>query len=723
MMNGMAKDNTTRWQFLELARQPDAWKKDDDRTRVLLVGINMPGHYSLPIRILALMANQSQRLRNKYDVRYIEFLNSENPGEIATVLGAWDPDLIGFSVNIWNRDITFTILKQLKTNHADMGILVGGQEVSNSAVDYLAAYPAIDYLIDGEGELPFLQFLEAWSQTENGLDEPDHVSGLRYRRAGTIASTRPAEIVPSLDAIPSPILAGMVAARKDYQLGIMLEGARGCPFKCSFCFEGGRKIKVRTASIQCLQAEAIKMAEQGATYFHIMDPILCHSDPDRLRRLTTIFDKLTATNPKIVTSVEAYAHQITAEIAHFLKRFTIVDVGLQTAHPDTAWAIHRPWRPEKFKQGLAHLREAQVPYNLYLICGLPFEILASYLKGIRVILDEQPTRIFLNELCILNGTELRRRSREYEYVFDKRPPYTLRASKWMSKLELQFAEVLSKIVERYYNLSAKSVHTTAPWLPRTAPNYGRHAVIRLDASCSYQCRGCGAATQSQTRIPENIETVLAGAMDIDVDIITGDQVDIIPLMRLVGQLTLAGAARIRLVGPLSLFRDYEKLQNKVNRGVWHYLTFVTLGESGAMGKVPEDIKSVIANFSDTFSLVGHAVIQPALEVYPLFDKNAEFSLGIRQELEQYFKLRPTTIWTIPENVLPTEPETEKEVAALFWSGIHLKNWLKLPLSLFQSMLAACGLDDNIKQHCEALNLISRAPNRPPCFWTVKPNKG
>jgi len=715
MIEKSAKVSTDNWQHLDLAQDPEAWEKPDDRTRVLLVAINMPGHYSLPVRILALMANQSQDLIAKYDVRYLEFLNKENPADIANIIGKQGPNLMGFSVNIWNREITFSVLARLKQTHPDRKTLLGGQEVSNSVVDYLAHNAAIDYLIDGEGERPFLQFLENWNPIKKELEDPDQVSGLYYRQADTIAFTRPAEIVPALDQIPSPILAGLVEARKDYQLGIMLEGARGCPFKCSFCFEGGRNIKVRIASIERLEQEAVKMARQGATYFHIMDPILGNSDPVRLKRLTAIFKKLARINSKIVSSVEAYAHQITPELATFFQCFTIVDVGLQTANPDTARAIHRPWRPEKFKQGLAHLRQAQVPFNLYLICGLPFETLSSYLNGIRVIMAEQPTRIFLNELCILNGTELRRRSREYEYVFHNQPPYTLRTSKWMSKLELRFAEVLSKIVERRYNLSAKAVHTTAPWLPKTAPDYGRHTAIRLAAPCSLQCMGCGAASQSQTRAPENLETVLAGAMDMDVDIITGDGVDRRLLMRLVGQLTLAGAARIRLVGPMSLFRDMELLQNLVNRGVWHYYTFDFFDKNSDASPSLNTRQLVMANFCKTFSLIGHADIQPALEVITLFKQTSAYPQGIRPQFEQLFKLRPTTIWTLPQGEPAAMTEIEKEYKAIFWDGIHHKNWVKLPAAMFQSMLAASGFDNDITSHCEKLNLISTAPNHQPCF--------
>jgi radical SAM superfamily enzyme YgiQ (UPF0313 family) len=714
------KDN---WQWLELVPERDVWGVSDQRCRVLLVAINMPGYYSLPVRILSLMANQSKRRAQKFDVRYVEFENSDNLDNMVDVISAWHPDLVGFSMNIWNRDATLHVLEQLKKTDPNMKMMVGGQEVSHSVVDYLEKTPAMDYLIDGEGELPFLQFLDAWDPTQKCLKDPVGVTGLRYRSNGLVVSNGPSDIVPSLDDIPSPILAGLVDPQKKYQLGVMLEGARGCPFKCSFCFEGGRKIKVRTTSIERLDQEATVMANMGATYFHIMDPILCNSDPERLGGLTSIFERLTAQNPRIVTSVEAYAHQVTPDVANFLKRFTIVDVGLQTAHPETARAIHRPWRPEKFKTGLAHLRNAQVPYNLYLICGLPFETLLSYIRGIREVLKERPTRIFLNELCILNGTELRKRSHEYGYVFDASPPYTLRVSKWMTGRELKIAEVISKIVEKQYNLSAKAVHTTAPWLPKTPPSYGKKASIHLPGPCTNQCKDCGALKAVDSSMPDDLEALLSHAMDMDVDIKTGDRVDVKMLLRLVGQLNLAGAARIRLVAPLSFFQDYQLLETLVHRGVWHFMTHIDVMADRGDDLPDKNQMQALDHFSNTFSLTGYADIKPALEVVTLFKTVDGFQNIRNRERLTSLKKRHMSVLTIPEAAGSHYPAMVKPVTKLFWDGIDSLNWVKLPEAYYQSIFNTAPEKKEILSHIEALGLISHAVNRPPCFWPSQEMKG
>lgn len=707
------------WQWIELTPDPDAWESSDDRTRVLLVAINMSGYYSLPVRILALLANQASDLTKTFDVRYVEFDNNGGLDDSADIILGWEPQLVGFSVNIWNRDAAFQMIRQLKQNDPSLSTLVGGQEVSHSVVNYMQENPAIDYLIDGEGELPFLQLLRNWDTPTNSLKNPIDVSGLSFRSDGRVMSNKPSQIIPTLDEIPSPILAGLVDPKKKYKLGIMLEGARGCPFKCSFCFEGGRKIKVRTAAIQRLEQEATFMANQGATYFHIMDPILCNSDPERLGRLTSIFERLTAQNPRIVTSVEAYAHQVTPQVAKSLSKFTTVDVGLQTAHPETARAIHRPWRPEKFKQGLAYLRKAQVSYNLYLISGLPYETLSSYLRGIEEIIKERPTRIFLNELYVLNGTELRRNFDTYGYIFDATPPYILRASKWMPREDIKIAGALSKVVEKHYNLSARAIHTTAPWLPKTPLTRDAKASIPITAPCSLGCKGCASKEATASNLPDNLESVLSRVTDMDVEIMTGDGIELKLLLQLLGQLSLCGVSRIKLTAPMSMFRDLKRVEILIQRGVWHFKTFTPPGEAGLNPKSLRSGNDAWDYFSLTFSMIGHATIKPALEVITLFNDNSELPKLMQHEPIRSLDKRRMIQVTLPENTGYHQASTRQAVSDLFWLGINSRNWIKLPRKHYEILLANRPDRRQILDRFENLDLISHAPNQPPCFQSVE----
>ncbi len=714
------------WQHLDLSSENAAWPSERagvpdspdvqyPRRRVLLVALNMPGYYSLAVRLLALVVAQDSTLAAQMDIRYVEADNSVDIARFAERLAGWQPDLIAWTVNIWNRMPVEALLRRLRPILPQTLFLFGGQEVTNSAVDFLGLLPELDYIIEGEGELAFTQFLHAWLHSEGSeLADPATVSGLRFRKQGQSELTRPADLVRELDNLPSVILAGLVQPDQRNLLGVMLEGSRGCPNRCSFCFEGGRKGAVRSASVGRLAQEAAFMAAQGAGYFHILDPILCNSNPARLRELSAVLADLQERNPRTVISVEIYAHQVSEELAACLKSCTIVDVGLQSTHQATARAIHRAWQPQRFKAGLARLRAAEVPFNIYLICGLPEETLATYMQGLVDIMAEQPTRIFCNELCLLNGTELRHRALEYGYHFDQNPPYRAWSNRWMSRSDFLLAQAASKVVEKYYNLSSRAIYTKAPWLPGYAPEYGGLARISLISPCSRQCQGCIQGQATATGMPLGLAQVLAELEDDDVEIVAGNGVDREALVQLIGRLQLHAPARLRLVGPPELFHDADWVQRLVQRGVWHFRSFAEAGQTkGAQ----------LTALSQTCRLTGFAVIRPFSEVVLLlphvYEPDAQAYASAFKKLAD----QGLTMLTVPAAATSMPASWQEAVARELGHLVENLCWLRLPAPLLDIALMHCssarGEDiRRISQSLQMLGLSSTAfhrPSQPPCY--------
>ena len=225
------------------------------QARVLFVGINSPGYYSLAIRNLAMVATQTAELRKRFQVFYVEWDRSDPPKPWLERIIAWRPHILCPSLNIWNRDRVISFCSAMKQALPDTVVLTGGQEVTNSVVDYLKQVPAFDYIIDGEGEIPVQQFLAAWDPDAGRLADHYAVSGLRFRNNGSVDFTGPADIVATLDDIPSPNLAGIVPIQEKRTLGVLIEGSRSCPFRCSYCFEGAKTEKVRSASFAKLEKE------------------------------------------------------------------------------------------------------------------------------------------------------------------------------------------------------------------------------------------------------------------------------------------------------------------------------------------------------------------------------------------------------------------------------------------------------------------------------------
>lgn len=705
------KDQADDRTWLELDLKAP-WAIAENRYRLLFVAINMPGYYSLPVRMLSLLASSSPKTAERFDCRFVEMDNIQPVAPLLARILDWQPDLIAFSVNIWNRNIAVELADNIRQRLPSATILGGGQEVTGSSYDFLQFAPAFDYLIDGEGERPLLQFLEQW-QADGRLADVHAVSGLWYHGDAGSACTRPADLVEDLDEVPSVILAGLVPVTRRNLLGVMLEGSRGCPFRCSFCFEGAKKGKVRTASIARLQQEVEFMVGRGAKYFHIMDAILCNTDPARLRQLKEIFASVKERVPKNVVLVELYADRVTPEVAECLAPFSIIDLGLQTTNPETVKAIHRSFAEEKYRQGVELLRQTGSTFNIYLICGLPYETLVSFLKGIRFVLDQSPTRLFINELCLLNGTELRRRAAEFGYAYDPDPPYVVHETAWMSRFILRLVQVMAKALERRYNLSSRSLHTTAPWLPKIAKINSKPLALELREGCSLGCQGCLGAEPNLIDCAK-LNQLLEGAADQDVHVFTGDGAGGRPgLLQLAGQLQLAATARNRIIGPLSMFGDREWLDRLIHRGFWHYLTFFRL-DDGSFTAREKELLAIVDHFNRAVQLVGYAAVQPDLEIVLLpGDANPDRYKEMILELAK----RRVTLVSVPIELAEKGIEWEHVLVASFVSAIENRLWLKLPEKIAKKAFASLGETavDEIVEQLRGFGMISSATAQPPCF--------
>ena len=599
--------------YLELSEDKGSWPlSEDGRVRVLLVSVNIPGYYSMAVRILALMA-ASSGLDSRYDVRYFELDTNYDPDLLMALLRGWSPSILAMSVNIWNRVYSLDFVKTIKHEMPALTVIFGGQEVTGAVDDCLALAPELDYIIDGEGEVPFTQFLEQWDPQAGALGDVKEVSGLRYREDGQTKHTAPAGIVMDMDEIPSPILAGLVPVRTRNKLGVMIEGARGCPYKCSFCFEGGRRKKVRVASFERMKQEVDFMVARGSTYFHLLDPILSNSNERRIGEIAGLFRSFEGEH-KLQISIETYAQHITENIAKDFLAFSIIDVGLQSINPDTVREIHRSFDMDRFVSGLELFRKHNVPNNIYLICGLPHETFTTFLEGIRFVMDQHPTRIFINELCLLNGTELRRRAEEYGYEFDPQPPYQIYASKWMDPAEVKAANVLSKVLVRQYNLSSVAVMPSAPWVYLREDSRCKALVVSLllreDAPAGALEDHDGTRTEFQ-----GVDELLDHAGGSDVDVMLEGALDSARVQRTAGKLQLAGAGRVRLCAPLSSFcgHDAHVVEKLVRLGLLHFKVLYAGGEDGQGVSL-----DCLEHLCRSYSLLGYASVRPFVDIVVVY---------------------------------------------------------------------------------------------------------
>lgn len=151
--------------------------------------------------------------------------------EVEAELAAMRPDVVGISslFTPYYRE-ALEVAARVKKRLA-VPVIIGGSHAS-AAPESLLASPHVDYVVRGEGERAFVEFLAFLA----GRKAVEEVPNLAYKRDGRLRYN-PIEDNFSLDELPFPDLSDFSPAT--YTLAgkpmTFMVTSRSCPHKCSFC--------------------------------------------------------------------------------------------------------------------------------------------------------------------------------------------------------------------------------------------------------------------------------------------------------------------------------------------------------------------------------------------------------------------------------------------------------------------------------------------------------
>jgi radical SAM superfamily enzyme YgiQ (UPF0313 family) len=186
------------------------------------------------------------------DLRYSTSLDS--------LLRATRPALVGIAcMHALETDEVLALAAAVRDSSPDSFVLVGGHSA--------AAYPApfftgnIDAVCVDDGELVVPMLADALEKRR----PPSDVPGLLLRGSdGSFNSTPPSARTFALDEVPLPLRRDVDAWRRQYACLLfrpvwLIETARGCPFRCSFCSVWSlhdRAVRLRSVESVCADFES-----------------------------------------------------------------------------------------------------------------------------------------------------------------------------------------------------------------------------------------------------------------------------------------------------------------------------------------------------------------------------------------------------------------------------------------------------------------------------------
>lgn len=397
-------------------------------------------HSNLAIRYLQRFVEDIE------DVDILEFTINQSTDFITSEIYKLEKDLIGFSVYIWNIKETLAICEILKLVNPEIKIFLGGPEVSYDVKEGMEKYKYIDFILYGEGEETFREFVK---MNKNKIKNYRDIKGLAYREDDEIVINPARPLIKDLNAIPSPY--EKITDEFENKI-VYYESSRGCPFGCKFCLSSTIR-GVRYFDIERVKRDLKNLIEMEVRQVKFVDRTF-NANKKYSRE---IMEFLIAEDPQGINfHFEVTAHLIDDETLEFLKTVKEglfqFEIGVQSTNEKTIKAIGRT---TDFKVLSRVTREINSFKNIHqhldLIAGLPYENYSSFKKSFDDVYALKPEKLQLGFLKLLKGSELRLSEKLYGYKYIDQPPYEVLENQFISYGEILELKMIEDLVEKYYN--------------------------------------------------------------------------------------------------------------------------------------------------------------------------------------------------------------------------------------------------------------------------------
>lgn len=246
---------------------------------VVLINPNVPGNYrkarfatsNLGLSYLASFISAGKKYETVViDGRFHSYQPQEAFGQIQKI----HPRLIGISMCVDEASIwTEELIRLIRANDVQVHITLGGYFPTLLTSKVLEKFPQADSVILGEGEQTLLALIETLQAGQDWRT----LSGIACRFNGSYVCNEPRSLIENLDTLPFP--RRYLASGSGENLEAMMEGTRGCLYRCSFCAvhpflhkNSGRRFRIRSAESIVNEVDHLCAMYPKLQCFRFVDP-------------------------------------------------------------------------------------------------------------------------------------------------------------------------------------------------------------------------------------------------------------------------------------------------------------------------------------------------------------------------------------------------------------------------------------------------------------------
>jgi len=330
--------------------------------------------------------------------------------ELENVLKDIQPKVIGISVLTENvpviNDITCICRKYLPT----VPIIIGGPHtlVSQNITEEICDW---DFIIVGEAEDSLLKLVKLLLGLSN-TSTMGEITGLVYKENGTIKINREIPVCKHFNDVPFPNLSDMYSFNVDLKSKLkkaMISTARGCPFKCAFCYMSLYYPHIRYRHVKKVIEEIKYNGHQyGIRKFYFVDDSF-GANKNFLYELRESINRLPF---DIEWSCMTHERLVDKDSLEIIKRAgcSSIHLGIESGSDKILKLLGKGTTVERIKGKCKLINEMGLELKAFFMVGIPFETEEDINKSMVLLRKIKPYEAILQIYVPYPNTKL------YQYI-------------------------------------------------------------------------------------------------------------------------------------------------------------------------------------------------------------------------------------------------------------------------------------------------------------------
>jgi len=355
--------------------------------KILLINICLRADVEKTMYPVGLSYIASAISRSAHKVSILDMdVNRMSFVELEEKLCALDFDAVGLGCIVTGYKIVKEITAIVKKVRPAVPIIVGNS-VASSIPETLLKSTMADITVIGEGDITIVEILDCL-ETGCSLRE---VSGIYYKDNDKIYKTATREVIADMDAIPFPewdlfdmqrylAMSGKYVS-EPYPMPLEqirafpVNTARGCAFKCTFCYHVFKNDRYRYRSATNIIAEIHELQRRyQVNYINFWDELTMFS----IRQTETLVDAILVSGLKFYWTAACRGNLFKEKdlsLLNKMKKAGCIGLGysLESANRDILKSMNKKLDPDDFVEQANVLKKAGIVSWTSLVIGYPEE--------------------------------------------------------------------------------------------------------------------------------------------------------------------------------------------------------------------------------------------------------------------------------------------------------------------------------------------------------------